>query len=1131
MLEVSQENESFALVQKLEESNQELNAELAELHKNHEMLSLKLLDEREAHRNALIEAEQLNQQLTAMEAEANALRHNVHLLLNSSSWKVMRPLRELGRWVKQPRSQCLRYLFMMYGAGRKMYAKLPFSVETKNRHKKWMKRYADGIKRRLMTDTGHAQKARPAEVKKADIFENIGTVEALALAREIEFQYIADPDISIIIPVYGKVGYTLRCLRSIADLPSKSKAEIIVVDDCSPDDSAEVLGQVRGIHLLKNEKNSGFIVSCNAGASAARGQYVYFLNNDTEVTEGWLDSLAETFNDFPGTGLAGSKLVYPDGRLQEAGGIVWKDASAWNFGKFDDPDLPEYNYAREVDYCSGASIMIPTELFRRLGGFDEAYKPAYYEDVDLAFKIREAGYRVIYQSASKVIHYEGVSSGTDVGSGVKAYQVENAKKIFSRWKDFLASHALAGEMVESEKDRQSRARVLVIDHCTPTPDQDAGSLITFNMMLLLREMGYQVTFMPEDNFSYVPGYTNLLQSVGVEVYYAPYVNSVEEHVREKGGRYGLVLLSRPEVFSRHISLIKRYCANAKIIYDTVDLHYLRMQREAALSGDEGKRQAALRMKFKEFGAIRAADATILKSKAEHELLSDILPKEKLHVFPLIMDIRGEGRGFSERRDLIFIGGFQHTPNVDAARYFVLEVFPLVKEKLPDARVYIVGSKPPEEVLALQGPDVVVTGYVENLTPLLHGCRVSIAPLRYGAGIKGKIGTAMAAGLPVVATSIAAEGMSLSNEVELLVADAPADFANAIEKLYTDSVLWKKIQENGLEFARRNWGASAAYSVFSDIVESIGAPLFPREYPLKLYSEASTQPSKSNPIEIHSVGAVRTREEYLELLADPRMAASRKTEGLDASQGEGFSVDGYCLPCARHVAFVVDDRFGGSRSAGRVFPNWRERLECPNCRMNSRQRLIAALVSQALEGYGAKRVYFMEQVTPIFNWSLKHLSKHELIGSEYLGHDYEGGTSVNGIRHEDVENLSFDDSTIDLIVSNDVLEHVPHPEEAFRECARVLRPGGTMLMTIPFYHDGDTSAARAKIEGGELVHLQEPQFHGNPVSSDGALVFSDFGWDILDLIKSTGFSDAALEVFCSEEYGHVGCSLIVFKLSR
>ena len=217
--------------------------------------------------------------------------------------------------------------------------------------------------------------------------------------------------------------------------------EVIVVDDHSTDDTHEIIGRIPGLVYLRGETNAGFIASCNRGAAAARGKYLVFLNNDTTVTEGWLSALRETFEFEPQAGLVGSKLVYPDGRLQEAGGIIWRDGSGWNRGKFQDPTKPEFNYLREVDYCSAASLMIPAALFADLGGFDPKYAPAYYEDTDLAFKVRQGGRKVLYQPLSVVLHHEGVTSGTDTSSGTKQYQEVNRATFATAWSNRAGGQA------------------------------------------------------------------------------------------------------------------------------------------------------------------------------------------------------------------------------------------------------------------------------------------------------------------------------------------------------------------------------------------------------------------------------------------------------------------------------------------------------------------------------------------------------------------------------------------------------------------------------------------------------------------------------------------------------------------
>ncbi|HEX5755146.1 MAG TPA: glycoside hydrolase family 99-like domain-containing protein, partial [Arenimonas sp.] len=259
-------------------------------------------------------------------------------------------------------------------------------------------------------------------------------------AARIELQTSDTPRVSVIVPVYNKVEYTLRCLASIANHAPAASFEVLVIDDCSTDATPELLAQVRGLRMLRNESNQGFLRNCNLAVDHCRGDYLLFLNNDTEVMAGWLDELLQVAEADPAVGLVGSMLVYPDGRLQEAGGIIWRDASGMNYGRDQHPHRPEFNYLREPDYCSGACILIGKQRFEALERFDERFAPAYYEDTDLAFKVRAAGYKVVYTPFSKVIHHEGVSSGTDLTQGIKAYQVANQIKFREKWQSVLATH-------------------------------------------------------------------------------------------------------------------------------------------------------------------------------------------------------------------------------------------------------------------------------------------------------------------------------------------------------------------------------------------------------------------------------------------------------------------------------------------------------------------------------------------------------------------------------------------------------------------------------------------------------------------------------------------------------------------
>jgi len=237
------------------------------------------------------------------------------------------------------------------------------------------------------------------------------------------------------------------------------------------------------------------------------------------------------------------------------------------------------------------------------------------------------------------------------------------------------------------------------------------------------------------------------------------------------------------------------------------------------------------------------------------------------------------------------------------------------------------------------------------------------------------------------------------------------------------------------------------------------------------------------------------------------------------------VAGYCRVCEREVALLVDRQCGAVEAARGWLPNWRERMVCPRCALNNRQRVIADAARRAVCGYRDRRpdVYLMEQVTPIFKWMNESVPQARCIGSEYLGPDVEPGQPVRGIRHEDVERLSFADASFDLILSNDVLEHVADPQKALAEACRVLRPGGVLLMTVPFHLDKAVSERRAALVDGALTHFLPEVYHGNPVSDEGSLVFTDFGWDFLQDMRDAGFASACLRFYWSEVYGHLGAN--------
>lgn len=637
-------------------------------------------------------------------------------------------------------------------------------------------------------------------------------------SRPIEFPSHQQVEVSVIIPVYNQIDFTLACLASLQEHQESYPFEVIVVDDCSTDETQSKLKNIPGLTYLRKERNSGFTASCNLGAERARAPYLFFLNNDTTVATGWLDQLRRTFDYEPKAGLVGSKLVYPDGRLQEAGGIIWRDASGWNRGKFQDPRRPEFNFLREVDYCSAASVMIPKSLFDSLGGFDSKYSPAYYEDTDLAFKVCAAGRKVLYQPLSVITHFEGATSGTDLASGAKKHQATNRSIFAESWKEVLETKPVNGDIATWDSLQPEKKRILVIDHHLPMPDRDSGSLRMSQILTILHRLGHRVTFLP-DNLADIPPYGDQLRGKGIEVVHHPYVRSVREFLRERGREFDAVILSRCDFARKHIDEVRASAPDTYRIFDTVDLHFLRTDREAQLTEDSAIREQAVAKEEQELYLLDQADETWVVSDVEQRILQQRRPEAKIEVVSNIVDVPGSAAPFSLRQDFLFIGSFQHTPNIDAVIWFTQSIIPLVRPRLPEAKFYIIGDKAPPEIIALANETIVVTGRQPDVSLYFNNVKLSVAPLRFGAGVKGKVNQSMGFGVPVIATDIAVEGMGLTNRKHAMIANEPEAFAEALVEVYEDEQLWQRLSDNAIQLTRERFSRETATKTLTRLFES------------------------------------------------------------------------------------------------------------------------------------------------------------------------------------------------------------------------------------------------------------------------------------------------------------------------
>lgn len=648
---------------------------------------------------------------------------------------------------------------------------------------------------------------------------------------ELQFPDCTSPLVSIIVPAWGGFSRTLACLESIMDAAEPVDFEVILVEDASEEAEMERFAQVPGLRYVRNASNLGFLRSVNNAASLARGAFIHLLNNDTLVQPGWLHALLrvpQLFHDF---GAAGTRLVSTDGTLQEAGGVVWSDGQAWNVGRGEDAQARQYQSLREVDYVSAASMLVRTDVFRELGGFDDRYAPAYYEDTDLAFRLRERGLRTFFQPASVVVHEEGGSHGTDVESGGKAWQQRNRGRFVERWHDELVRTQLppGQHPFLAARRAQLRKSVLVIDRHAPHTDRDAGSRAIWHLVRAMQVAGFDVLFWsatPEDNVRY----RALLTSHGVE-----YLDSelaglgFSSWLKSHGAYIDHVVLSRPEVAATFIGDIRETSAARVVLYGH-DIHYLRMQGERAITGDSASGAAIERMMAHEHKLWRDCDVVLYPSEDETRIVSEVVvgsgcatQASTMPLFGLPPRALPQGEAGQGRSGLLFVGGFSHAPNRDAMFWFHGQIWPLLREANPDLVLRIVGAEADEELLGIEGNGIEFAGSVDDgtLDHLYDETLVAIVPLRFGAGVKGKVLEALQNGVPCVTTAVGAQGLADADALQ--VANDPAEFARQVQRLLDDREWWNDVSGRGQSFIERNYSVAALGSAVAKVFGSPGYP--------------------------------------------------------------------------------------------------------------------------------------------------------------------------------------------------------------------------------------------------------------------------------------------------------------------
>jgi GT2 family glycosyltransferase len=630
-----------------------------------------------------------------------------------------------------------------------------------------------------------------------------------------------EPEISIVLVLYNRAELTLQCLRSLAE-SGYASLEVILVDNASTDATPALLNQIDGAVILRNPENLHFLKGANLGARHARGRYILFLNNDTQVLPGTLQAAIRTIKSSHDIGAVGGKLILPDGSLQEAGSIVWRDGSCLGYGRGANPLSPEFMFRRDVDYCSGAFLLTPRETFLDMGGFDEAFQPFYYEDTDYCLRLGEQGLRVVYEPDAALLHYEFASSPSS--REAQAWHAKHQGRFLQSHRNYLKDHCDYGEdaIVKARSVGSDLYRVLLIDDRVPHPALGSGFPRSNAILCGLVNLRCRVTFYPTDEVDedWRDVYSDIPREVEVMLGYGPW--KLERFLASRRGYYDRIFISRPHNMQYIRPMLQAHpdwFQNARIIYDAEALFTFRdiaLQKIKGHSISDDRKEQWIRS---EIELVDPADLVVSVSNLEGETFFRY-GVHNVRVLGHSLDIAPSHRAFDARNGLLFVGSIQgeESPNGDAVLWFLREIFPMIQAELGKIPFLIAGMNK-VDFSAMANGQVKILGKVPDLTSLYDEARIFVAPTRFSAGIPHKIHEASAHGIPVVATSLLAQQLDWNDGAQLLVADTPEAFAEQCIRLYRDARLWERIRKNALDQVRLECSPEVFENTLKSIIEN------------------------------------------------------------------------------------------------------------------------------------------------------------------------------------------------------------------------------------------------------------------------------------------------------------------------
>ena len=627
----------------------------------------------------------------------------------------------------------------------------------------------------------------------------------LASTASLQLPHSGNPEVSIILVLFNRSELTLACLRSLAENYSE-RMEIIIVDNASKDETPLLLDRLQGASIIRNTENQNFLLAVNQAAREARGEYLLLLNNDAQVLPGTLHSVLSTIKSAPDIGAVGGRLMLLDGTLQEAGSIIWRDGSCLGYGRGDGPFAPMYMFRRDVDYCSGAFLLTPRRVWEQLGGFDEIFKPAYYEETDYCTRLWEHNLRVVYDPNSILLHYEFASS--DSTKSATGLQRDHQRIFAARHQSLLANHhgPDLNSILPARMKDQGKKRVLFIDDRVPHTWLGSGFPRALAILQTLLKQNCFITFYPFSVFDedWTSVYSDMPPEIEFMMGYGPAL--LEPFLRNRPGYYDTIFISRPhnmKILKLVLDAHPEWFENTNIIYDAEAIFVTREITLRELNGSPLSAEEADVLLREEVDLASAADCVVAVSELDGQQFRRH-GIESVHVVGHALAPAPTPREFGSRNGFLFVGAIHEeaSPNGDSVIWFLEEVLPKIQAKLgADTPFTIAGVNKSERVQQLASSSVRITGHVPDLTGLYDGARVFVAPTRYAAGIPHKVHEAAARGVPIVATPLLASQLGWQDGDPFLTAGDADSFAQRCVDVYQDERLWSTLRKAGLDRIR------------------------------------------------------------------------------------------------------------------------------------------------------------------------------------------------------------------------------------------------------------------------------------------------------------------------------------------